>query len=911
MNYQMKILYKFLNYSSLVFFVSLLFTVNSSHSKTFSISLQSKNNLSLDTWANYKGDIPSLKEFTVCHWNKVSYFSSAIDTIWNYCYTRTKDSTLWCLTMNYILLDSYANRHVLLEAWISNNVIRKEIIPFPHRKWNHICWTYSTITRNNVLYFNGKEIMHITTPRKEKMEFVEGYNVIYEGAFILGQEQDRVGGGYALNQVFSGEISDFEMWDHVLNDKMIEDFARCKKPQIGNVVKWEKELWQINQGSTIDYTKAKTFCQNETQHVIFPTRQPRKIAKTICEVHGGTIATPMSAEENELIKSLIEKHPDCVDEDKTSQRNWGTLAWLGLKRIDGIWYDISQDDSYKPVESSLWSGDPLFSKETKVIDCVYIKSDGTWMYIIQNNGTCDYLDICTVCNIPNTPVFTLKGICDHSEIDWNYYLGIDKSKGYITHYDGYKRGEILMSNNSWSSFGTAHNFTLPKNYKIPYPVGRFAWQIFEPKCGLNTDGYKTKHHLTLSLCEFPNEYTCDSGQCIDIENRCNGVDDCKDESDEKNCQFVEIPASYVKESPPKRHQESNKTFPLKTKLRITNINLIDTTEMVMELTFRLGMEWTDRRLKITNLPNKEPFTIPSNIIDQLWIPLDKTIHHNNTIGETHKSKIRFVRARSEQAHLPIRIEDPFENKPMDVEKVSLLIAGRYRVRYMCNFDLRKFPFDVQGCTISMFLYVQKNIEISFPNESQSVLYQGPQNVHQFDIEGISSEIRLYKDRVLLKYDVKMKRHWMNQVINVIFPTWLLFLLAYSTIFINLDNFNNRFMGSLTSLLVLTSLIGAINSGLPKTSYLKCIDYWFIWYITIIFLIIIHHVLLDNLSGGSKDNRNNLVSNTMEPNDKKSFLNRKAKQILFNKIAIYLFPFINVFFNVIFFFYSIDTHLENK
>ena len=174
MNYHMKILSDLLNYSSFAFFVLLLFTVNSTHSRTFSISLQSKDKLSLDTWAIYKGDIPSLKEFTVCHWNKVSYFSSAIDTIWNYCYTKTKDSKLWCLTMNYILLDSYANRHVLLEAWVSNYVIRKEIIPFSHRKWNHVCWSYSTITRKNVLYFNGKEILRIDKPRKEEMEIVEG-----------------------------------------------------------------------------------------------------------------------------------------------------------------------------------------------------------------------------------------------------------------------------------------------------------------------------------------------------------------------------------------------------------------------------------------------------------------------------------------------------------------------------------------------------------------------------------------------------------------------------------------------------------------------------------------------------------------------------------------------------------------
>ena len=35
-----------------------------SYAKTFSISLQSNDKLSLDTWASYKGNVPELKEFT-------------------------------------------------------------------------------------------------------------------------------------------------------------------------------------------------------------------------------------------------------------------------------------------------------------------------------------------------------------------------------------------------------------------------------------------------------------------------------------------------------------------------------------------------------------------------------------------------------------------------------------------------------------------------------------------------------------------------------------------------------------------------------------------------------------------------------------------------------------------------------
>ena len=188
-----------------------------------------------------------------------------------------------------------------------------------------------------------------------------------------------------------------------------------------------------------------------------------------------------------------------------------------------------------------------------------------------------------------------------------------------------------------------------------------------------------------------------------------------------------------------------------------------------------------------------------------------------------------------------------------------------------------------------------------------VMYDGPPNVHQFEIERISSEIdanTLNTRRVKFLYIIRMKRNWMNQVINAIFPTWLLFLLAYSTIFIRLDNFNNRFMGSVTSLLVLASLLGAINSGLPKTSYFKYIDLWFLWHITIIFLIIIHHVIVDNIAS----NKHRSTVNAMDPNDEKLLIEGKTKQIFFNKIATLIFPFINMIFNIIYFYNSRESYL---
>ena len=67
-----------------------------------------------------------------------------------------------------------------------------------------------------------------------------------------------------------------------------------------------------------------------------------------------------------------------------------------------------------------------------------------------------------------------------------------------------------------------------------------------------------------------------------------------------------------------------------------------------------------------------------------------------------------------------------------------------------------------------------------------------------------------------------------------------------TLYIDIVDFSNRFMGSVTSLLVLTSLHGSMEDSLPKTAYFKDIDIWFNWFLTNIFLIILNHGLVDYL-----------------------------------------------------------------
>lgn len=48
------------------------------------------------------------------------------------------------------------------------------------------------------------------------------------GILILGQEQDSLGGFFDENQAFSGELSQVEAWDMILDEETIKSVASCE-----------------------------------------------------------------------------------------------------------------------------------------------------------------------------------------------------------------------------------------------------------------------------------------------------------------------------------------------------------------------------------------------------------------------------------------------------------------------------------------------------------------------------------------------------------------------------------------------------------------------------------------------------------------------------------------------------------
>lgn len=106
-------------------------------------------------------------------------------------------------------------------------------------------------------------------------------------------------------------------------------------------------------------------------------------------------------------------------------------------------------------------------------------------------------------------------------------------------------------------------------------------------------------NLTLSDC-YPNRYTCDSGQCIDLARRCDTVNDCDDESDEVDCFYLQFPSTYQSEIAPKNLDRDS---PLYVYINVTILALpsIETVGLKFTADYYLHLRWFDQRLNFRDL----------------------------------------------------------------------------------------------------------------------------------------------------------------------------------------------------------------------------------------------------------------------------------------------------------------------
>ena len=81
-----------------------------------------------------------------------------------------------------------------------------------------------------------------------------------------------------------------------------------------------------------------------------------------------------------------------------------------------------------------------------------------------------------------------------------------------------------------------------------YTLGRHNWTIRgDGRC--SRDGREYTTELKMSGCQDGN-FTCNDGQCVSMDQRCDQLPDCRDMSDEENCKILVLEKSFNKNVPP-------------------------------------------------------------------------------------------------------------------------------------------------------------------------------------------------------------------------------------------------------------------------------------------------------------------------------------------------------------------------
>ena len=861
--------------------------------KTFQVPFQTKYNgnkpASINEWIELDSNsIQSVREFTACNWIRQRYFNKRISlNLWTYCTIYSKDSEMECAAAYLESSFKSAFRDLIFhfDLILNNTSIHTtyDIDQFAHRKWVHLCLSFSSIDGDQRLYYNGKLVGYIKTTLDNSSVIMKGSkDGVIDSSFIFGQEPDKIRGNFEAYQAFIGDVAELNVWNRILSDDHILQMSRCVDWTVGNIVSWVKSNITLHNVEMQDVSNGSLFCKDIRRFVIFPQKAALGNAKMTCKIHGGKVAVPSSEEENELMLSIARKYKtNCISDDYK-------VAWIGLVKRSDIWYELDENNTIGESYSNFKSKSPFPNR-----DCAFMRQDGSWdsswgTACVSGNA------LCTICAIDNTPVFTLKGHC-WSYMDWNYYLSLD-SDHQIQYFEGYKDTYLVQSkeDKSWSfkerdkTHQTYANKLIIGNSSENYPIGRQSWLVTEPRCAYQAS---TKI-LTLSMCIFGKQFTCNSGDCIDIERRCDEIMDCDDGSDETDCRLIDMPTSYLQAQHPPTTESGKIT--IYTHVDITDIHHIDTINMHITLTTKIHMKWKDPRLMFLN-----PFVDKKNIVSeeysqQMWLPTGQLILTNAIIGEVKKDTNKQVLVYSQ---IPENIdpEYPYENSRYNGSYNFLGVSQRMKVKYSCKFNVYKFPFDINRCEFG-FKINQKKIQIV---EDLSITYNGTNIVDQFKIESVTSEVQNTDEHTKYTFEIVFERVFTRQILKTFIPSFLFWILGYSTIFLDIDQSGDRFAGSVTVMLVLVSLLDIVNGDLPETSYMKLIDLWFLWHIGMGFGVTIYHIVLRIITRDIQFDR----PTGFEIHEAHKSASQKLSII--NGSAIIVFPAVNGLFYGTYFYVSIN------
>ena len=372
--------------------------------------------------------------------------------------------------------------------------------------------------------------------------------------------------------------------------------------------------------------------------------------------------------------------------------------------------DKAHEDNFVDVYTGYAMPNDLFSKgepdggESENCIAWSTKSDG-----LMDDIPCDRKNRARdcFCELQGTIRSRLRGLCDASNLD-SFYTITQGEHGEVD-FRGLKGTQISLKRDKWeaktSEGTTTRNILAPKSSHL---LGRYEWLIENDShtCGgdpLKSHTYQT--FLKMTSC-LDDEFTCWNGDCIPLEQRCDQVFDCDDQSDEKDCQIVLLSDSYKRSVPPLTRLKTggSKNFsPVKVRVNLTVMDVLAIREMKNEIqiNLRMNITWTEVRATFKNLKQRTMLnTLPEELKKTIWIPSIFYTNLNDHFSYTN------IKDNMKHSNIIVNREGKGELSGLGTLDETLMFQGIENPLTMslhdtktfgCMFQLQWFPFDIQVC----------------------------------------------------------------------------------------------------------------------------------------------------------------------------------------------------------------------
>ena len=421
--------------------------------------------------------------------------------------------------------------------------------------WRHSCFSVDFDTGELRLFENGEE------------RFKKASNIIKK----FGSTMNHVAAGCGYRAVgdtlypsMYGRITDVQIFNGILSDSKMKEITGCEIRGKGDILNWDFTKW-IMSGIKKDIREENLhwenhICESKTKSYHIIPQKMNFIPNGLkhCQKFSAELAMYESEAEFHAITRFIasdhvmEASP-CWYKPPNKDRSMITRVWLAGHDTEeeGVWrnYYTGELVSYQPwMENRPYQGGHLYN-------CIgadtHLINNGGALGEIKNREIGDYEcenDLyCPLCSVeePILKIF-VRGLCKESLLDTEYLFNTDRDGELL--YLGQKSSMIKYNRarRKWFWYNMKNNRSVVTSSStfssLLMGVHTFDFSgLLDDEC--SEDGEIRK--LKFTTCS-PGKFTCGDGNCIDIDERCDKIEQCGDKSDEDDCKIVHMKKSYGK-----------------------------------------------------------------------------------------------------------------------------------------------------------------------------------------------------------------------------------------------------------------------------------------------------------------------------------------------------------------------------